>query len=368
MSKFPLDIVNFNEDLDYELETAITIANAIQHDFIFHKSDQTITQKFKLIHYDNNDGNEFLNDSFEVKNSLSGYFPYMLFVSGNPLEADGWGNLFAHTHSENGVSIITTNNVPDLIIPREKIEAYFVYYFARTLMKLLFIGKYNHDIPSEKGCLFDFMQQKIDILKSMRANAICDHCRREIRKYEKKMSESQFQSIDRLLSKAGQLLEGEPKTSTNSDNAKSKIFIGSSTEGLSIARKIKTGLKYDAHVDTWADGLFDEPGKAYIEVLEDILVNYEYGIFVFNPDDTIFSRGKKLSIPRDNVIFEYGMFLGKHTRKKAFFIVPRGADIKIMTDVLGITCLDYDPTNTNLQSAVSDACDQIRDLIQKRKN
>ncbi|WP_291149264.1 hypothetical protein [Flavobacterium sp. UBA7680] len=211
MSKFPLDIVNFNEDLDYELETAITIANAIQHDFIFHKSDQTITQKFKLIHYDNNDGNEFLNDSFEVKNSLSGYFPYMLFVSGNPLEADGWGNLFAHTHSENGVSIITTNNVPDLIIPREKIEAYFVYYFARTLMKLLFIGKYNHDIPSEKGCLFDFMQQKIDILKSMRANAICDHCRREIRKYEKKMSESQFQSIDRLLSKAGAIVRRRAK-------------------------------------------------------------------------------------------------------------------------------------------------------------
>jgi hypothetical protein len=38
-------------------------------------------------------------------------------------------------------------------------------------------------------------------------------------------------------------------------------------------------LKYDAHVDTWADGLFDEPGKAYIEVLEEMLNNYEYGIF-----------------------------------------------------------------------------------------
>jgi len=68
-------------------------------------------------------------------------------------------------------------------------------------------------------------------------------------------------------------------------------------------------------------------------------------------------------MPRDNVIFEYGMFLGKHTRKKAFFIVPRGINIKLMTDVLGITSLDYDPTNTNLTSAVSDACDQIRDII-----
>ncbi len=49
--------------------------------------------------------------------------------------------------------------------------------------------------------------------------------------------------------------------------------------------------------------------------------------------------------------------------KKTFFIVPRGINIKLMTDVLGITSLDYDPTNTNLTSAVSDACDQIRDII-----
>ena len=208
------------------------------------------------------------------------------------------------------------------------------------------------------------MQQKKDILKSMRANAICDDCRKEIRKHEKKLSETQYHSLDSLLAKSGLLINEDATKATGS---KIRIFIGSSTEALGVARKIKSGLKHDAHVDTWADGIFDEPGKAYIEVLEEILNNYEYGIFVFNPDDKIFSRGKQLSIPRDNVIFEYGMFLGKHTRKKAFFIIPRGVDIKLMTDVLGITCLDYDPENPNIQSAVSDACDQIRDLIQRRK-
>ena len=367
MSRFPLDIVNFNEEFDFDLDTAITIANSIQDDFFFNKTDRTITQKFKLIHYDDIQGNEFLNDALDIKNNLSGYFPYMLFISGNPLKADGWKNLFAHTHSEAGVAIITTDNVSDLIIPKDKIKAYFVYYFARTLMKLIFVGKYNHDNASPKGCLFDFMENKLDIIKSMRPNAICDGCRREIRKYERKLSESQFQSIDRLLAKAGQLLKDDVITSDYIKDDKVKIFIGSSTEGLPVARKLKSGLKYDAHVDTWADGIFDEPGKAYIEVLEEVLLNYEYGIFVFNPDDKIFSRGKNLFIPRDNVIFEYGMFLGRHTRKKTFFIVPRGVDIKILTDVLGITCLDYDPTNKNLQSAINDACDQIRDLIQKRR-
>ena len=112
------------------------------------------------------------------------------------------------------------------------------------------------------------MKEKKDIVKSMRANAICDDCRKEVRKHEKKLSESQYLSLDILLEKAGQLLHNEVKASTV---PKVRIFIGSSTEGLSIARKIKSGLRFDAHVDTWADGLFDEPGKAYIEILEDIL-------------------------------------------------------------------------------------------------
>ena len=365
MSRFPIDIVNFDEELEYDLETSINISNAIQEDFVFNKADRAMTQKFKLIHLEENDGNEFIENALEIKRNLSGHFPYILFISANPLKADGWSNLYSHAVPEHGISIVTTNKVSEVIIPKTNIKAYFVYYFARTLIKFLLVGKYNHDKPSRNGCVFDFMQQKKDILKSMRTNAICDECKREIRKHEKKLSESQYHSLDSLLSKSGQLLKEESKT--NGDT-KIRIFIGSSTEGLKIARKIKSGLSHDAHVDTWADGIFDEPGKAYIEVLEEILNNYEYGIFVFNPDDKIFSRGKQLSIPRDNVIFEYGMFLGKHTRRKAFFILPRGVDIKIMTDVLGITCLNYDPSNPNVQSSVSDACDQIRDLIQKRRN
>ncbi len=140
---------------------------------------------------------------------------------------------------------------------------------------------------------------------------------KKLENMKKKLSENAIpHSLDNLLAKSGLLIKEDI---TKVSNSKIRIFIGSSTEALGVARKIKSGLKYDAHVDTWADGLFDEPGKAYIEILESILDSYEYGIFVFNPDDKIFSRGKQLSIPRDNVIFEYGMFLGRHTRKKAFF-------------------------------------------------
>ncbi|MDF2438278.1 MAG: hypothetical protein K0Q95_2654 [Bacteroidota bacterium] len=362
MSKLPVDIVNFNTEFNLELENAITIANGIQSEFLFTKVPSEISRKFQFLNFEEIDCEEFLPKAYETKQALKGFYPYIFFYTNSPLKANGWTNLFADSDLENGISIVTTNNVATTIIPKEKMISYFLYYFARGILKFILKEKFNHDTPSKNGCLFDFMQQKIDILKSMRPNAICDDCRREIINGQYSFSEHQMHAIDCLLSKSGRILNECAET----ESYKRKIFIGSSTEGLDVARKIKTALKFDAHVDTWADGLFDRPGQAYIEVLENMLGKYEYGIFVFTPDDNIFTRGQISKIPRDNVIFEYGMFLGRHTRNKAFFIVPRGVDIKIMTDVLGITSLDYDPTNTNLQSAVSDACDQIRTIINER--
>ncbi len=158
--------------------------------------------------------------------------------------------------------------------------------------------------------------------------------------------------------------------------AKPKIFIGSSSreKALSIAKSIKNNLfndkdangnsKYTLHV--WNESLF-KAGKANIENLEHILNNHDYGIFVFNADDEIYNReinGKCLEIPRDNVIFEYGMFMGKYTRNKVFFVIPRPkGNLKILSDLLGITALEYDANDEELDASVGVACNKIRDEL-----
>lgn len=361
MSKLPIDIVNFDNTFLPDITKAVEIVNNIQDDFIFSLTPNDIRNKFQLIHLDDIDVNEFLESADKIKSKIKGYYPYIIFVTPSSLKSEKWDNLYGSTESEKGLSIITTNNIPEFIIPTVSMISYFIYYLARIVLNFILVGKYNHYTPSPNGCLYDFMENKLDILKSMRANAICDECKKEIFQNEMSISESQYDSIDKILTTSGELLI------TTSKQKKAKIFIGSSKEGLNIARKIKLALKYDGLVDTWADGLFDKPGLAYIEVLEGILQKYDYGIFVFTPDDKVYSRGKISDMPRDNVIFEYGMFLGKHSRKRAFFIKPRSEDIKIMTDVLGITCLDYDSDNRNVLSAVSDACDQIRDIIKENE-
>src|SRR5690606_25199362 len=153
------------------------------------------------------------------------------FYTNSPLKGNGWTNLFADSDLENGISVVTTNNVATTIIPREKMTSYFLYYFARGILKFILKDKFNHDTPSKNGCLFDFMQQKKDILKSMRPNAICDDCRREIINGQYSFSEHQLHAIDSLLSKSGTMLNAVAVTESN----KRKIFIGSSTEGLDVA-------------------------------------------------------------------------------------------------------------------------------------
>jgi predicted nucleotide-binding protein len=167
-------------------------------------------------------------------------------------------------------------------------------------------------------------------------------------------------------------------TKTVSTKDKPKIFIGSSSreKALSVAQSIKNNLfndkdandesKYALHI--WNEGLF-KVGKANIENLETILNNHDYGIFVFNGDDEIYNReinGTNQEIPRDNVIFEYGMFMGRYTRAKVFFVIPRPkGNLKIMSDLLGITPLEYDVNDEEQDASVGVACNKIREELKK---
>ncbi len=51
---------------------------------------------------------------------------------------------------------------------------------------------------------------------------------------------------------------------------------------------------------------------------------------------------ESLSI-RDNVLFELGLFIGKLSRDRVFFIIPEKTDLHIPTDLLGVTPGKYDP-------------------------
>lgn len=144
---------------------------------------------------------------------------------------------------------------------------------------------------------------------------------------------------------------------------KPSVFIGSSTEGIDVARVVGVQLRDAGEVTIWNEGVFG-PSKGGLESLVNSLDRFDFAVFIFTPDDVITERGDISLAPRDNVMFELGLFLG-HLGRSRTFLIRSSQMIKIASDLLGITVLKYDADrkDRNLLAAVSAPCVPIRDAI-----
>jgi hypothetical protein len=146
--------------------------------------------------------------------------------------------------------------------------------------------------------------------------------------------------------------------------AKPSIFIGSSSEGLEVARAIRGLLSDAAQITVWNEGFF-RPGNTFIETLVNALPRFDFAVLVLTADDLIRSRNIDSFGPRDNVLFELGLFMGRLGRARTFLVHQSGVDLKIPSDLSGVTAAVYEwpREDCNYQSAVGAACDSLRDVI-----
>lgn len=143
-----------------------------------------------------------------------------------------------------------------------------------------------------------------------------------------------------------------------------KVFIASSSESREIVRELQDQLYNDAKVMPWWD-IFDLSATT-IESLLVTLRDVEFGIFVFSADDKLRLRNHESLSVRDNVIFEFGLFIGGLGRERCFFIIPsNNKELHLPTDLLGVTPAIYDDTESDLQHALAHACHVIRKAMRK---
>ncbi|MBE6234654.1 MAG: hypothetical protein E7112_00285 [Bacteroidales bacterium] len=118
-----------------------------------------------------------------------------------------------------------------------------------------------------------------------------------------------------------------------------RIFIGSSKEGLYIAGQIKAYFSKDFDCYLWSDDIF-KYNDNYLETLMKEASLFDFGFMVCTNDDWTKSRGVEQGAPRDNVIFEYGLFLGRLGRERAYIIHDKS--IKLPSDLHGITLASFE--------------------------
>lgn len=142
---------------------------------------------------------------------------------------------------------------------------------------------------------------------------------------------------------------------------KPAIFIGSSSEGLEFSRAARSLLESDGEVTLWNEGLFGV-GGTFIDTLVNSLPRFDFAVLVLTPDDMVVSRDHEHFGPRDNVVFELGLFMGKLGRERTFMLVDGTTRTKIPSDLSGVTAASYQwPRNDgNYRAALGAACDDIR--------
>lgn len=145
-----------------------------------------------------------------------------------------------------------------------------------------------------------------------------------------------------------------------------KIFIGSSSESLNIANKLRISLNKWATVKVWNDLNLFRPGFTTIETLTSIVNEFDIGVFIFNNDDKLIIRETETQITRDNVIFEYGLFLSQLGRLNTFAIQPIGLpNFHLLSDIQGMNILFYDSSKEDIIDALSISVEQIKERIFK---
>jgi len=125
---------------------------------------------------------------------------------------------------------------------------------------------------------------------------------------------------------------------------KPRIFLGSSGKQAKLLQALTRGLEDVAHVEPWTTSF--NPGTTTLERLLELTREVDFAAFVFAQDDwtsntspTSESAAPGQASPRDNVVFEAGLFGGVLGMRRTFILHANGA--KLPSDLLGLTCVRY---------------------------
>lgn len=125
---------------------------------------------------------------------------------------------------------------------------------------------------------------------------------------------------------------------------KPRIFLGSSGKQQKLLQALTRGLEDVAHVEPWTTSF--NPGMTTLERLVELTHEVDFAAFVFARDDWTTnsppasdSTASGQGSPRDNVVFEAGLFGGVLGMRRTFILHASGA--KLPSDLLGLTCVRY---------------------------
>lgn len=156
------------------------------------------------------------------------------------------------------------------------------------------------------------------------------------------------------------------------DIGKPEMFIGSAnhTNTKEIVKSIELSLKSFVNVMPWFSGF--EPGSTTIESLVEKREKVDFACFILDSQDILMFKGEVMDAPRDNVVFEIGLFIGMLGQKRTFIVYPEGKTLKHPTDLNGVNMIPVHASAwespKNLLELMEEPVSRIRDQVLKLEN
>lgn len=149
-------------------------------------------------------------------------------------------------------------------------------------------------------------------------------------------------------------------------NSRPLIFVASSSESKPVLDVVVEKLR--AHgwdVRPWTSPEVFQPMGVTILSLIEASQAVDFAVAIFGNDDELTIRTEIKSAPRDNVVFEAGLFTGAIGLDRTFVLKPDTANYRVLTDLLGVTLLPYKVCAG--VPDVEDAVQSIAEAVRKKE-
>jgi hypothetical protein len=155
------------------------------------------------------------------------------------------------------------------------------------------------------------------------------------------------------------------------------LFIGSSKRAEPIASALRSRIKAEGTsiniMEWWVKGKVFQPGTETVAALLSACKKSDFAAILFTQDDLLHKGDKEYLAPRDNCVFEAGLFMDGLGPERCF-ILTSVKKHELPSDLQGLTyiALSGEPPDVNVSGAcdaiVEDAAVQISDIIKVKKH
>jgi predicted nucleotide-binding protein len=350
MPPYPIEIINFGNPA-FDIHTGvIDELNAVQNDIVYclpPERNRLWGVPFERERYETQYIWERLRD---YRATCKGFHPFILAIVQGYLGSPRLGNLFGSREEKEGLAVVTTYDWDSYFAP-PPLAVYLMYYFIRYAMS--FICPENESHEDTRNCFFDKKINKSDIKLSMVSGKICDECRSVL---ERRIDRHTYRSLISLVEHLKERAVGPGRGPVK----KPKVFIGSSSEGLSVAEHLQLGLDSSAETTIWSQGVFGL-SKGNLESLVAAVEEFDYSVLVLTPDDLTVKRGVSGNSPRDNVLFEMGLFMGALGRERTFIVHCKDDQLELPSDLAGVSLACFSKRKDgNTSAALGSVCTRLK--------